>query len=648
MAIVQMSKFKLIIFSNNRNALLHELQNFKYVHFHNLNEDNIQKEIGFSHIDVDDKLTFINEEIQKVSFAIETLSSYETKKTKLEEIKTGIASYELTEVEKAVNSFQFDHFYRKFRELISEKEYLENSIEKILMRINELSPWLSITEPVSQLHSFQHCTVEIGNIPKKLKKNIEQQMEQLKLTVYSFICEDKDKLNVLIVAHRNEVDQVQEILRNNSFSRSNLNIQDTPEKEISRLQTEMKQMREKLQTIKTKLQELAIHMRELQLLYDYLMMVKLRISTNQNFLATDYFNIIEGYVPTKLTNEFTQTLQNNLGEDYYLDLNVADDEDPNVPILLENSKFAQSFESLTEMYALPKYKEIDPTPLFSIFYLLFFGMMVADIGYGALMLIGTYFALKLLKLTNKQRRFIRFFYYLSYSTIFWGIMYGSFFGDVIAMPAVIHATEQYNLLLILAIALGVVHIFFALAIQGYMHIKNGRFIDALFDVGFWYLTLGGGIAYLLSLFVNIPAVIKMIGLVIMVIGMIGIVATGGRESKGLGGKIGGGLYSLYGISSYIGDFVSYSRLMALGLSSAFIASAINMMVGMLFDLGFIGILFGIVVFIVGQAFNIFLSILGSYVHTIRLTYVEFFGKFYEGGGKAFKAFQSEPKYIQLK
>lgn len=148
--------------------------------------------------------------------------------------------------------------------------------------------------------------------------------------------------------------------------------------------------------------------------------------------------------------------------------------------------------------------------------------------------------------------------------------------------------------------------------------------------------------------VELNPVVATIAKWVMIAGMVGIVLTGGREAESVGGKLAAGAYELYGISSYVGDFVSYSRLMALGLSGGFIASAINMMVGMLSNSGIIGILLGVVVFVVGQLFNVFLSFLGAYVHTIRLTYVEFFGKFYEGGGKAFQMFRSSPKYINYK
>lgn len=203
-------------------------------------------------------------------------------------------------------------------------------------------------------------------------------------------------------------------------------------------------------------------------------------------------------------------------------------------------------------------------------------------------------------------------------------------------------------ILIVSIAFGIVHIYVGLGVSAYVNIRDGRPLDALFDTGFWYMTLTGAILLIVGTQVAIPNIASKISLYLMIFGMVGIVLTGGRESPSIGGKLGGGFYSLYGISSYVGDFISYSRLMALGLSGGYLASAINDMVFMLFDINIIGVLFGIIVFVVGHLFNLFLSALSAYVHDIRLTYVEFFGKFYDGGGKAFKTLRNKSKYINIK
>ena len=375
---------------------------------------------------------------------------------------------------------------------------------------------------------------------------------------------------------------------------------------------------------------------------------KLRVTAAENFLTTEKVNVVRGYVPTDKADDFNELIKKTQADAYYLEIAEADKDDPDVPILLKNSKFAQAFESLTGMYALPKYNEVDPTPLLAPFYLAFFGMMVADAGYGVIMLIATIVALKVANLSESQEKFVRFFHYLSYSTLAWGLFFGSCLGGAIPIPGIMDPAAQYQDLLIISIVFGIIHLFFALGIQVYMKVRDGQYLDAFFDVGFWYMALSGGIVFLVSFVVPLAPVIAQIAKWVMIAGMVGIVLTSGRSVKSTPGKLVAGFYELYGISGYVGDFVSYSRLMALGLSGGFIASSINMIVGMLAGKGPVGILGGIVVFVVGQLFNIFLSLLGAYVHTIRLTYVEFFGKFYEGGGKAFNLFRNKAKYINIK
>ncbi len=202
-------------------------------------------------------------------------------------------------------------------------------------------------------------------------------------------------------------------------------------------------------------------------------------------------------------------------------------------------------------------------------------------------------------------------------------------------------------MVILSVILGGIHIFFGLGIKAYMNIRDGKPKDALYDVGFWYMAVLGAIGFILGKFLPQFAPYSKLLMIIMIVGMVGIVATGGRDEKSTGAKIGWGVYSLYGITSYLGDFVSYLRLMALVLSGSFLGLAINMIAGMLFESNIIGKLFAIVIFVAFQLFNAFLSYLSAYVHTARLTYVEMFNKFYEGGGIPFKKMIENSDYFNI-
>lgn len=648
MAIVKMSNFSLFAFDSERENLLHELQKFKYVHFLDLDEDESLKDEGLQSVEIPENVVAIEEEIIKVKYSIDLLSKYYVRDSGLKAMKKGKENLSFVELENKASKIDYHGVYNKLKELDTKKEALNQEVTKLNTSIEELRHWIKLDTSIKDLSSFEHSQIFLGTIPKKLKLKVQNELAVAELTYFEIIGEDKDNIYVTVLTYKSEEETVKDILRNNSFSALKLIGENTPEREIALINDRIREIESKISEYEKEIKGLSDNLPDLEIVYDYLMNVKLRTVSSENFLKTESVNIIRGYVPTDMVGEFAETVKEALGNVYYLEIKEADANDPNVPILLKNSKFAQSFESLTSMYALPKYNEVDPTPFLAPFYLIFFGMMLADIGYGLALLIGTAVALKLFNLSENKKNFMRFFHYLSYPTIVWGLIYGSFLGGIIPMPALIDPATEYFNILIISIVFGIFHLYFGLGLKAYLSIKEGKYLDALFDVGFWYMALTGGIGFLLPSLIELPSMIKNISLVVMIVGMAGIVATGGRESKSIAGKAVGGLYSLYGISSYVGDFVSYSRLMALGLSGGFIGGAINMIAGMLFDSGIIGIIAGVVVFIGGQFFNIFLSALGAYVHSIRLIFVEFFGKFYEGGGKPFNIFRSEAKYINLK
>lgn len=648
MAIVKMSNFSLLAFDTEKDTLLHELQKFEYVHFVNLDKEKDLIDDDLTSVKVPESIVEIDDEITKVKYSIDLLSKYEIKETGIKTMIEGKDNYSFTELENKALSIDYTPTYEKLREVSLEMDKINQEILDMSSRKEELINWKGLDYPINDLNQFVQSKVVMGTIPKKFKDKFNEGKLDLEYTYSEVVYEDKDGIYLFVLTSKEEFDKLNEMLRDNGFSSVKLNAQGTPKEEIEKFERKLEELKEKSEKFIGQIKELLINLSDLEIVYEYLMNKKLRIMSTENFLKTESVNIIKGFIPTDMTSEFTEVVSKSLDNAYYLEVEDADKDDPNVPILLKNSKFTESFESLTSMYALPHYNEIDPTPYLAPFYLAFFGMMVADAGYGLIMLIGTLIALKVANLSDSQEKFVRFFYYLSYSTIAWGLFFGSFFGGIVPIPGVMNPAEQYQDLLIISVVFGAIHLFFALGLKAYVNIRDKKYLDALFDVGFWFMALVGGIFFLLSIVVELTPIVGTIGKWVMIIGMVGIVLTGGRSAGSVGGKLAGGAYELYGISSYIGDFVSYSRLMALGLSGGFIASSINLMVDMVWDSGFLGIIGGILIFIVGQLFNIFLSFLSAYVHSIRLTYVEFFGKFYEGGGKAFKMFRSSPKYVNYK
>ncbi|MCK9443969.1 MAG: V-type ATP synthase subunit I [Tissierellaceae bacterium] len=648
MAIVKMSNFSLFAFDSERDKLLHQLQKFGYVHFTSLDDNEELIEEGLEAVAIPKSIGEVDEEISKVKYAIDLLTKYYKKETGIKAMIKGMDNFNFDQLEDKASNIDYLPVYHELRELSAELDHINSQMKDLGSQKDELRHWKGLEYPIDELKGFQKTKIFMGTSPKKMKEKFDKDLLNLNLTHVENISEDKDNIYLFAMTASEEAEELNEILRNCGFSNIVLSGEKTPKEEIEFIDERLKELDHSSQEVKSSIDKLSENLPDFQLVYEYLMNKKLRLMVSEDFLTTEKVNVINGYIPSDLREEFEKAVKESLKDAYYLNIEDAKDDDPAVPVLLKNSRFAETFESLTTMYALPRYNEIDPTPLLAPFYLAFFGMMVGDAGYGILMLIGTLLVLKVANLPSTQEKFIRFFYYLSYSVIVWGVVFGSYFGGAIPIRGLMDPATQYQELLIISIVFGLIHLFFGLGISAYLSIREKRYLDALFDVGFWYMAVAGGIVFLLTALMPLGPMINTISKYVMIAGMVGIVLTGGRESEGVATKTVSGLFSLYGISSYVGDFVSYSRLMALGLAGGFISASINMMVGMLFNIGFIGIILGVVVFLGGQLFNLFLSLLGAYVHTSRLTYVEFFSKFYEGGGEFFKIFRNKAKYINLK
>ena len=655
MAIVKMSKFDLVVFAEQRAKVLKKLQKFKEVNFVDieLHEENgeLSKDAveGVTKYVNNEELTHIDERLYQLSNAISLIKKYDERKTRLRDVIHGNENYTFDELAKKVLSYDWKKVSLELNKIGTQYSQIKSEISKKYMRYDEIDLWERLDVNPKELKNLKKVNTFLGTVPIKLKGTFIDGISELDKTYYEELKIVKDEVYYLVISSidESEKEKLAEVFRNSSFTVENLDIDAVPQDYKNGLQKEISELKKEKRRLKAQIKTYSEDLTDLQAVYEYMQNKKLRIVESEKLAQTENTILIKGWIPTEKVSEFEKVIKDEAGDNYYLTFTDADRDDATVPIKLKNGKVASTFENLTGMYAYPRYNEIDPTPLFTPFYILFFGMMGADVGYGLVLLLATMFVLKVVNLSSQMRKSIKFFFYLSFSVIFWGLLYGSYFGATIpGMWRLVDPASQYNDLLIGSIVFGVVHIFVGLAIKAYMLIRDGKSLEAVYDVLFWYMALIGGMLFLIFKLMNLSAVVANVSMWVMIAGMAGIVLTGGREAKGVGAKLGGGLYSLYGISSYVGDFVSYSRLMALGLSGGFIASAINMIAGMISG-SWVGMIFIPVILIAGHLFNMFLSFLGAYVHTSRLMYVEYFGKFYEGGGKPFKDFRTENKYINL-
>ncbi len=395
---------------------------------------------------------------------------------------------------------------------------------------------------------------------------------------------------------------------------------------------------------------------DLELFYDKMAVRRDKYRALENVGITENAFFVSGYVPEK----DGESLKNELMKKFTVSVELFEPgKTEDVPAEFRNNAFVAPVESITSDYSMPSKNDVDPNPVMAVFYYFFFGMMFSDAGYGLLLMIVCGILGFGNVLERKKRNTFRMFFYCGVSTTFWGLMYGSFFGDMITTvsktfgsgalalsPILVDPVQKPLTVLIMSVAFGTIHILTALAIKFYMTWRNGEKWAAVFDTGFWILVISGiGILATGAAF-KIDAVTK-IGKYLAIGAAIGLVLTQGRSSKNPIMKLLNGILSLYDITSIVGDVLSYSRLMALGLATGVIASVVNVL-GSLGGNSVVGLISFIAISIFGHTLNFAINMLGAYVHTNRLQYVEFYQKFYEGGGRKYSPLGLNTKYYNFK
>ncbi|WP_150845506.1 MULTISPECIES: V-type ATPase 116kDa subunit family protein [unclassified Clostridium] len=651
MAIVKMNKFMLLAFENQKKSLLEKLQSFQNVQFLDLSKNESSELNQLKSDSASSEISEVEGELSKVKFIIELLSTFSEKPKLLKDLKEGKKSYSYDVLEQITNTSHWREVYSDLKQKDNKINTNYNYITKLKANIEELKPWEALDTSVESINVLKKSKAILGEIPQGNVDSLRLKLEETTKNYYFEVISNIGRNSyIMVIVHNDDLADIEQLLKSLNFGKIDIQCDGVPKEVIKEYKKTIESINTENNFIQEGMKEHVNKLEEYKVVYEYYSSLLLRLKSTENFLKSKNIVAIEGYYPSELHNDFQSTLKNILGDDYYLESESAEGDD--VPVKLKNNKVFESFENITSMYSVPKYKEIDPTPLLAPFYIFFFGMMLSDAGYGFVMFVGTLIALTTFNLDEDTRKSIKMFFLLSLSTIFWGIMYGSYFGDFIKIaPLWMKPDSNVGLLMIVSVVMGLIQIYVGLGIKAYMQIRDKDYFGAFADVGLWYITLTGAIIWALSGFVDlaslgVPSIVSIIGKYATIAGMIGIVLTNGRQESSIGGKLGQGFYSLYGITSYVGDLVSYTRLAALGLATGFIAYAFNIMVSMV-STSWATVIFGVAIFVVGHVFNLFINALGAYVHTCRLQYLEYFGKFYEGGGTSFEPLKYNSKYFKI-
>ncbi len=546
----------------------------------------------------------------------------------------------------------------EIRDTMNERYQEDN---RLMATISMLYPWLEYDLPL-ETEGTDTTYLWPGVFPAAVRTDaVNQALEGLNAGVEE-IYRDKAGLYAAVMLHKSDEEAVNRALVELGFVRSNFKgLTGTAKGAAREASRRMDAIDNELQACIDRLCELSPLLEDLRVLYDVEMTTLTAIKQKQKLAATESCVLLEGWVPAERADKVKHALR-HMSCAYDL-ADPAEGEEP--PVLLKNNGYASNFEWVVGMYAYPKYGSYDPTFIMSIYYFVIFGLMFADVGYGLLLTLGGFLAPKLLKLSPSMKRAFTMFGYCGISCVILGAVFGGWFGDLpyaimttymgyesveaakIAVPIFNGVTLTMNgepmslnpienpiPFLVISLAMGLVHIVGGMAVKFYMLCREGKIFSAIFDIGSYWILFGG---------IGLIFVDSTVGLAVTIMGVLMIVLTQGREKKNILAKLVFGLKGLYDLINYASDLLSYSRILALGLAAGVMAQVFNLLATM-GGPTIPGFLLMIVIMLVGHGLNMAINLLGAFVHTCRLQYLEFFNKFYEDGGAPFDPALPSEKY----
>lgn len=545
----------------------------------------------------------------------------------------------------------------------------QNDLIVLKDKIAALRPWMGYDLPLATAGS-QRTKIMMGTLPVSVVVNeVESELMQVSERCHwEWVNTDDNSRFLWILADGNDTEALQNALLPMGYLPLNLSTYGmiTAPEAAEKLQADYEAAEVRRTDAEDTLHSLGEQAKELRLAADLADSILVKAEAKQKLLCTKSTVLLSGWIPAKQATAMEEQLADlNASGKLFCAWEFSDPaEGDDVPVLLQNGKISTSFEPVVAMYALPAYKTFDPTQIMSVFYFIIFGLMFGDAIYGLILILAGLVMPRYMNLSPTTKKMFNMFGICGFSSLISGILFGSYCGNMLvsvfglnvrpilfdivgidALPGMIaplnglvENLSAAMVFLLIAVAIGAIHILVGMGVKFYVLCKEGKPFDAIVDVGSWYLIFAG---IAIALLVHLLA-----GVIVIGIGVALIVFFHAKGTKNPIMRILKGLLGLYDVVNFLSDLMSYSRIMALGLSSAIIAMVVNMLATMVGSTA-IGMIFLPVVLIVGHVINIALNLLGTFVHTSRLQYIEFFGKFYIDGGRQFKPLAMHPAYTGI-
>lgn len=548
---------------------------------------------------------------------------------------------------------------------IDEMENINNRITDLrsektrLTAFNEqLAPYKGLDIDMSTIKDTESACVFCGVIPSENKDKFVVQIEGK--GIYE-ISEGEKVTAVAVICHKNDKEEVNKVLSENEFVKSSFDFDGTASDKTEENTARINKIDETVKELILSTVDYVRYIPTVKIVYDYCALELAKLDITENSARTKKAIAFEGWVPAEKTEGLKKEIEEKCKRVEIAFRDPLEEEIP--PTATKNSKVVGAFAGITEMFGSPNYRERDPNLFVALFYFLIFGIMIGDAGYGLIMAIACFLFVKLKKPVKNSGRMMIVFAFCGISTFIWGTLFGGWFAIDIPEDSFLGKLTWFNPLdeplkmFMLSLGVGVLQIGTGFALSGIAKIKSGNAMKGILsDFGWVVIFLG-----LLMLSPNVMVYLNAIeggqewfgvagtaGTYIALIGGAMVIIGGAWGKKNPVKMVGGALGSVYGAINIVSDLLSYSRLFGLGLTTGVIGLVMNELGMIIVDMiGPAGWIIAVVIFVGGHVFNLAINLLGAYVHDSRLQYIEFFGRFYEGSGHAFRPLGSEMKYTYL-
>ncbi len=529
-------------------------------------------------------------------------------------------------------------------------------------KLAAMEPWRRLQATGEELEGTPGVQHNLARTSRREFPLLKRELQKIKTSVWQEIGQEGTPKNgaiyLEILVHRQEARQLQEVMQSTNAERVQLEVpaSKTINQHVGDLRERLKGLRRQREKIVKEAAKYLQREEDIKFAYDALLHHRERAAAQSMIARLDLAVVITGWTPERRLPAFKEELARQFPAACVQKIRPKKGESP--PVLLRNQTLIQPFEAVTDIYGRPKHTELDPSPALSIFFLIAFGLALTDAGYGLVMMGGMWTAESFFRLKTGARKMIRLLFYAGASTFVFGVLTGGWFGitlenlppsgprDLLLSVKLIDPISSPMTLLLVAFAVGTVQLLFAWVVRGYDHWRRRQYASVLFDDAAWISMIIFILVWAASARGLLPASLEKPFWYLTLANAAVLILTQGRSYRHPLIRIGVGVLSLYGLVSFLSDTLSYSRLLALGLATAIIALVVNMIGGMVAgSIPVLGWVLAATVLLIGHVFNLSINALGAFIHSGRLQFVEFFPKFLEGGGAAYKPLGRVSRYV---